>query len=596
MAFPHEQKSLNLAKIPQFCASRPAKIPHSYFTHNLVFKIICTLTYTIKILIFSIITFIIYSKGPWFKPWLSYKLATTPLISFSVTKDFLNCLQLTFRNTQEASSLCRLHCDCAQTSTYANMLSLDGSLSGACCMLTAGQAFSAGLEHQASFVLFYSTCDLIVSLSFLAFLELALQKKLDQMHAVDMQQAPAKLHSNSTFCTVVNVDQSLVESLLEHGWSNNRSFLGLSSSTIKDAPSEPKFMGVENEFLAPGSSYFDHAHKFLQIKPKTPNWPENERINSLSVPADTSLKIQFPAFLKDYNFLAHGVGESEGTQMWEARNGETNPKTLYLGSNIDDLISKIHCQKIGGNYHQRGSGTNICHRNKSRQCHQLHLKCKLTELTLIIWFRTCYDLVTPLGNFQVCPQLGDYLWPPHLCTSPTTWSPPPASHPPVLILPISLDQIFIRSFTSDMETSDSNGKILLIYPKCLGNSYIKDGITFYVHPRTWTKPFTESNNNSEQLARANLSQSPNPDDLEYQPLGITLCMYLVGQTLFQNSPLFTSFIFLSGFISPCQIPCQNMPGDMQLYCVKLYVYTPDSSPLKLCNSSMLHHSNFLSGG
>ncbi|KNZ57831.1 hypothetical protein VP01_2061g1 [Puccinia sorghi] len=52
---------------------------------------------------------------------------------------------------------------------------------------------------------------------------------------------------------------------------------------------------------------------------------------------------------------------------------------------------------------------------------------------------------------------------------------------------------------------------------------------------------------------------------------------------------------------PCQIPCQNMPGDMQYYVTgvlfsKLYVYTPDSSPLKLCNSSMLHHSNFLSGG
>ncbi|KNZ57743.1 hypothetical protein VP01_2083g1 [Puccinia sorghi] len=39
-------------------------------------------------------------------------------------------------------------------------------------------------------------------------------------------------HSNSTFCTLT-VHQSLVESLLEHGWSNNRSFLGLSACQLQ---------------------------------------------------------------------------------------------------------------------------------------------------------------------------------------------------------------------------------------------------------------------------------------------------------------------------------------------------------------------------
>ncbi|KNZ61488.1 hypothetical protein VP01_1393g5 [Puccinia sorghi] len=39
-------------------------------------------------------------------------------------------------------------------------------------------------------------------------------------------------HSSSTFCTVT-VHQSLVESPLEHGWSNNRSFLGISACQLQ---------------------------------------------------------------------------------------------------------------------------------------------------------------------------------------------------------------------------------------------------------------------------------------------------------------------------------------------------------------------------
>ncbi|KNZ56430.1 hypothetical protein VP01_2404g4 [Puccinia sorghi] len=69
----------------------------------------------------------------------------------------------------------------------------------------------------------------------------SLKKKLAQLPAVDMQHSPAKLpsklhmfayvdfwahmHSNCAVCTVT-VHQSLVESILENGWSNNRSLLG----------------------------------------------------------------------------------------------------------------------------------------------------------------------------------------------------------------------------------------------------------------------------------------------------------------------------------------------------------------------------------
>ncbi|KNZ64015.1 hypothetical protein VP01_1075g3 [Puccinia sorghi] len=42
----------------------------------------------------------------------------------------------------DAQSLCRLHSDCAKTSTCANFWSLDGSLAGACCMSTAGSSAS----------------------------------------------------------------------------------------------------------------------------------------------------------------------------------------------------------------------------------------------------------------------------------------------------------------------------------------------------------------------------------------------------------------------------------------------------------------------
>ena len=80
----------------------------------------------------------------------------------------------------------------------------------------------------------------------------SLQKKLSQLPAVDMQHAPAKLpsklplsayvdllaqsmcsmHSHLEACTVT-VHQSLVESLLEKGWSNTTSFLGISACLLQ---------------------------------------------------------------------------------------------------------------------------------------------------------------------------------------------------------------------------------------------------------------------------------------------------------------------------------------------------------------------------
>ncbi|KNZ46162.1 hypothetical protein VP01_74g5 [Puccinia sorghi] len=53
---------------------------------------------------------------------------------------------------------------------------------------------------------------------------LPLQKKLAQLPAVDMQHAPAKLPSKIHL---------LVESLLKNGWSNNRSFLGVSGCQLQ---------------------------------------------------------------------------------------------------------------------------------------------------------------------------------------------------------------------------------------------------------------------------------------------------------------------------------------------------------------------------
>ncbi|KNZ53842.1 hypothetical protein VP01_311g2 [Puccinia sorghi] len=80
----------------------------------------------------------------------------------------------------------------------------------------------------------------------------SLQKRLAQLLAVDMQHAPAnlsfKLHLfeyvdvlAQSLCILdsacaywtVPVHQSLVESLLEKGWSNNRSFLGTSACQLK---------------------------------------------------------------------------------------------------------------------------------------------------------------------------------------------------------------------------------------------------------------------------------------------------------------------------------------------------------------------------
>ncbi|KNZ53143.1 putative signal peptide protein [Puccinia sorghi] len=48
--------------------------------------------------------------------------------------------------------VCILHSDCAKTSTYANRLSLDDSLAGACCMSTAGKGrgYLVGCVYEAS--------------------------------------------------------------------------------------------------------------------------------------------------------------------------------------------------------------------------------------------------------------------------------------------------------------------------------------------------------------------------------------------------------------------------------------------------------------
>ncbi|KNZ49780.1 uncharacterized protein VP01_4791g1, partial [Puccinia sorghi] len=90
-----------------------------------------------------------------------------------------------------------------------------------------------------------------------------LPRKLNQLPAVDMQHDPAKLPSkldlyacvdvlaqshilqSHTVCTVT-VHQSLVESLLEKGWSSNRSFLGVSAWQLQAAAFKVSFKDSNN--------------------------------------------------------------------------------------------------------------------------------------------------------------------------------------------------------------------------------------------------------------------------------------------------------------------------------------------------------------
>ena len=73
------------------------------------------------------------------------------------TKNWLNYLQLTCRNSKEACGITQtflqewfnqalMHSDYANKSTDADRLSLDGSLAGACCMSTAGSWLSFFLQ------------------------------------------------------------------------------------------------------------------------------------------------------------------------------------------------------------------------------------------------------------------------------------------------------------------------------------------------------------------------------------------------------------------------------------------------------------------
>ncbi|KNZ56989.1 hypothetical protein VP01_2269g2 [Puccinia sorghi] len=91
-------------------------------------------------------------------------------------------------------------------------------------------------------------------------------------------------HPNSTFCTVA-VQQSLVESLLEKGWRNSRSFTGLSACQIQ---------AVEQVFVAvPGSAFiFPHMQNpqiFLKDQILQPKYPLATSYKICSTPLEHQL-------------------------------------------------------------------------------------------------------------------------------------------------------------------------------------------------------------------------------------------------------------------------------------------------------------------
>ncbi|KNZ61907.1 hypothetical protein VP01_1339g1 [Puccinia sorghi] len=102
--------------------------------------------------------------------------------------------------------------------------------------------------------------------------KLALQQKIDQLNEVDMQHAPAKLPSK--------LHMFLIESILEHGWSNKRSFLGLSACQLKAV--EIFFFAVTQSSLTKDSPLFlpptlslsmSYSLPYLKKNPKPKYWP-----------------------------------------------------------------------------------------------------------------------------------------------------------------------------------------------------------------------------------------------------------------------------------------------------------------------------------
>ncbi|KNZ53653.1 hypothetical protein VP01_3173g2 [Puccinia sorghi] len=90
----------------------------------------------------SHLEFILVSKN-YFMDYFQEASAVTPTILPKV-------IQPSF----DSQSLCILHSDCAKASTYAKMWSLDGSLTGACCMSTAGRTYIQAINPLVIFLPF----------------------------------------------------------------------------------------------------------------------------------------------------------------------------------------------------------------------------------------------------------------------------------------------------------------------------------------------------------------------------------------------------------------------------------------------------------
>ncbi|KNZ54372.1 hypothetical protein VP01_2962g2 [Puccinia sorghi] len=92
----------------------------------------------------SIMRTILAGKHSIIIQWYTAKnLAQLPAVDMQKVPGSFCCYSKLFprvvQPSFDAKSLCRLHSDCAKTSTYANRWSLDDSLAGECCMSTAGR-------------------------------------------------------------------------------------------------------------------------------------------------------------------------------------------------------------------------------------------------------------------------------------------------------------------------------------------------------------------------------------------------------------------------------------------------------------------------
>ncbi|KNZ43902.1 hypothetical protein VP01_972g3 [Puccinia sorghi] len=150
------------------------------------------------------------------------------------------------------------------------------------------------------------------------------------------------MHSECAVCTVT-VHQSLVESILENGWSNNRSFLGHSAFQLQ---------AVEQVFLVAVLYMYRAYHegdpiislilKSTKLKPRTPE-PINPRSLFLSS-EQTLTKIKnafYKSFLRPLNFSQYLVDALSPKSHVSLPINNHHPSSLSITHNHTYLIKTI---------------------------------------------------------------------------------------------------------------------------------------------------------------------------------------------------------------------------------------------------------------